>query len=297
MILRSMTGYARVRQHTSHGELTLSIKSVNHRGLDLHFHLPPDFDPFENAMRGVLKQQVGRGHVEVRASLVRTRDGAEGALNRPLLEAWLSAFRKASEELGLASQPDLNSALRIPGMFTEPAGSYPDPEFQNSLLAALTEALVSFNVFREREGAEIEKILRERNANIRQAGTRIGQIRDQALPAFQARLTDRLGELLKSATIEPQRLAQEVSILADRSDIHEEVARLGIHARHLDELLDQGGELGKKLDFLLQEMNRETNTILSKTTGIGELGLGITELALATKSDIEKIREQALNLE
>ncbi len=297
MILRSMTGYARARRHTSHGELTLSVKSVNHRGLDLHFHMPPDFDAFENAMRTTLKQKVGRGHVEVRASLARTRDGAEGALNRPLLAAWLAAFQKASEEFDLACQPDLNGALRIPGMFLEPAGADPDPEFQNELLAALEEALVAFNTFREREGAEIRKILLERNANIAEAAIRIGQIREGALPGFQVRLTERLGELLKSVSIEPQRLAQEVAILADRSDIHEEVARLGIHSRHLDELLDQGGELGKKLDFLLQEMNRETNTILSKTTGIGELGLGITELALAAKSDIEKIREQSLNLE
>jgi uncharacterized protein (TIGR00255 family) len=292
-----MTGFARVRKTTSHGELTLSVKSVNHRGLDLHFHMPGDFDPFENAMRGVLKQNVARGHVEVRASLVRSRDGSEGALNRPMLEAWLAAFRQAAVELGLNAAPDLNAALRIPGMFLEPAGADPDPEFQNELTAALAEALEAFNGFRDREGAEIETILRQRNAHIREAGERIGQIRERALPAFQQRLTERLGELLKSVTLEPQRLAQEVAILADRSDIHEEVARLGIHARHLDELLDKGGEIGKKLDFLLQEMNRETNTILSKTTGIGETGLGITELALAAKSDIEKIREQALNLE
>lgn len=297
MILRSMTGYARVRRHTAHGELTLSVKSVNHRGLDLHFHMAAEFDAFENALRGVIKQQVSRGHVEIRASLARAKNGGEGALNRPLLEAWAAAFGKAAEELGLNSQPDLNHALRIPGMLTEPAFTEPEPEFQGELVAALEEALKDFNIFREREGAEIGLILRERNNNIREAGAKIGLIRDRALPAFQVRLTERLGELLKSANLEPQRLAQEVALLADRSDIHEEIARLGIHARHLDELLDQGGELGKKLDFLLQEMNRETNTILSKTTGIGELGLGITELALAAKSDIEKIREQALNLE
>lgn len=292
-----MTGFARVRKTTSQGELTLSVKSVNHRGLDVHFHLPGDFDPFENALRGVLKQSVARGHVEVRASLVRTRDGAEGALNRPMLEAWLAAFRQAASDLGVTCEPDLNAALRIPGMFLEPAGADPDPQFQNELVAALEEAVESFNGFRAREGGEIETILSERNRRIREAAGRIGEIRERALPAFHQRLSERLGELLKGSTLDPQRLAQEVAVLADRSDIHEEVARLGIHARHLDELLEKGGEIGKKLDFLLQEMNREANTILSKTTGIGELGLGITELALAAKSDIEKIREQALNLE
>lgn len=297
MILRSMTGYARIRHHTPQGELTLSVKSVNHRGLDLHFHMPSDFDAFESALRSALKQRVARGHVEIRASLARSASGADSALNKPLLQSWLDSFRRASEELGIDSRPDLNAALRIPGMFSEPAGADLDAGFQSALLAALDQALIAFNSFREREGAEILNILRERNANIAAAALRIGEIRERALPALQSRLTERLAELLKSVAIDPQRLAQETAILADRSDIHEEVARLGIHSRHLDELLDQGGELGKKLDFLLQEMNRETNTILSKTTGIGELGLGITELALGAKSDIEKIREQALNLE
>lgn len=297
MTLRSMTGYARIRRHSSRGELTVSIKSVNHRGLDLHFHMPPDFDVSESALRALLKQQVARGHVEVRASLARTRSIGESSLNRPLLDAWLGAFRAASEEMKIDSLPDLNAALQIPGMLSEPAAADVDDGFQRDLLALFEEALDAFNSFREREGAEILRILRERNASIGAAAARIGEIRDRALPAFQARLTDRLADLLKAASLDPQRLAQEVAILADRSDIHEEVARLIIHSRHLSELLDQGGEVGKKLDFLLQEMNRETNTILSKTTGIGEVGLGITELALGAKSDIEKIREQALNLE
>ena len=103
--------------------------------------------------------------------------------------------------------------------------------------------------------------------------------------------------MLGGAALEPQRLVQEAAILADRSDVGEELSRLKIHAAHLEELLDNGGEAGKKIDFLLQEMNREANTILSKTGGIGDLGLGITELALAVKADIEKIREQSLNLE
>jgi uncharacterized protein (TIGR00255 family) len=123
------------------------------------------------------------------------------------------------------------------------------------------------------------------------------EIRASALPAFQKRLSDRLGELLAGFALDPQRLAQEAAILADRSDIGEELARLKIHSAQLDKLIEDGGEMGKKLDFLLQEMNRETNTILSKTAGIGELGLGVTDLALAAKSDIEKIREQSLNLE
>ena len=123
------------------------------------------------------------------------------------------------------------------------------------------------------------------------------QIRSEAVPAFQKRLLEKLGELLGNSSVDPQRLAQEAAILADRSDIGEEIERLEIHSRQLEETLDAGGEVGKKLDFLLQEMNRESNTILSKTNGIGELGLRITDLALAAKASIDKIREQALNLE
>ncbi len=123
------------------------------------------------------------------------------------------------------------------------------------------------------------------------------RIRGTAQAAFQARLSDKLRELLKGVQVDPQRLAQEAAILADRSDIGEELARLKIHSGQLGELLDGGGEVGKKLDFLLQEMNRETNTILSKTSGAGEAGLRITGLALAAKASIEKVREQSLNLE
>jgi uncharacterized protein (TIGR00255 family) len=123
------------------------------------------------------------------------------------------------------------------------------------------------------------------------------RIRAGAIPAFQKRLLERLQELLGNVNLDPQRLAQEAALAADRSDIGEEISRLQIHSRQLDEILASGGEVGKRLDFLLQELNRETNTVLSKTSGLGDLGLRITELALAAKAAIEKIREQALNLE
>jgi len=123
------------------------------------------------------------------------------------------------------------------------------------------------------------------------------KIRSKATQAFQKRLKERLADLLRGAVMEPQRLAQEAALLADRSDISEELVRLRTHAAQLEKLLTSIGEIGKRLDFLLQEMNRESNTILSKTGGLGELGLTITDLALAAKSEIDKIREQSLNLE
>ena len=156
---------------------------------------------------------------------------------------------------------------------------------------------IFLNDFRSREGPELATFIRHYNRSIAEACAQIEQIRGRAMPLFQQRLTERLKDLLRNSTVDPQRLAQEAALLADRSDIGEEVARLKIHSNQLDEIIQAGGETGKKLDFLLQEMNRETNTILSKTNGIGELGMKITDLALAAKSDIEKIREQALNLE
>jgi uncharacterized protein (TIGR00255 family) len=152
-------------------------------------------------------------------------------------------------------------------------------------------------VFREREGAATAEELRLRCRNIQEIVGKIEKIRAGAIPAFQKRLRERLDELLRGAQIDPQRLVQEAAILTDRSDISEELVRLRTHSAHLEEMLTGQAEIGKRLDFLLQEMNRESNTILSKTGGLGDLGLTLTDLALAAKSEIDKIREQSLNLE
>lgn len=295
--LRSMTGYARVHKATPHGEITVTLKSVNHRGLDLHFHLEPEMDPFEAALRAVAKRALLRGHIDIRCSMLRTNGIEQGGVNVPMLRAYLAAFRKTASEQGLESQPDLNQALRIPGMFGAAATQELDPAVESSLLAVFEEALANLNQFRAREGAELGAVVRQHNRSITESTKEMEALRERVVPAFQARLTEKLNELLRNSTLDPQRLAQEAAIMADRSDIGEEISRLQIHARQLDEIVDAGGEAGKKLDFLLQEMNRESNTILSKTSGVGELGLRITELALAAKAGIEKIREQALNLE
>lgn len=294
--VRSMTGFARVQKTTGRGEIVISIKSLNHRGLDLHFHLPSDMDPFEAAMRGAIKRAVMRGHLDIRGSFAPAQAGQDGALNEPMFRAWVAAFRKASEHVP-AGDPDINQALRIPGMLGAPPEQEPDAELEKDIVAVLDDALDALNQFRAREGDELMSVIRLHNRSISEACAEFEEIRLRAVPGFHQRLNERLRELLRGASIDPQRLAQEAALLADRSDIGEEIARLRIHSRQLEALLDAGGEVGKKLDFLLQEMNRETNTILSKTTGIGELGLRITDLALAAKADIEKIREQALNLE
>jgi uncharacterized protein (TIGR00255 family) len=293
-----MTGFARSRRPLGQGELVVSVKSLNHRGLDIHVHAPSAADAFENAMRSLVKSHLSRGHVEVRISIPQA-NASTGALvvNRGMLDEYLKAFRAAAKEHRLDCEPDLNSALRIPGMFAEAAESEPPREVEAVLIEALGEALDQLNAFRTREGGEIAAEMRAHNAVVAAAAEQMETIRTSISALLQARLSDRLKELLRGVQIDPQRLAQEAAILADRSDIGEELARLRIHSGQLAGLLDAGGEVGKKLDFLLQEMNRETNTILSKTSGAGDAGLKITELALGAKSAIEKIREQSLNLE
>jgi uncharacterized protein (TIGR00255 family) len=296
--LHSMTGFARVRRPLGDGEVVVSLKSLNHRGLDVQVHAPGTVDPFENAIRAMVKTRVVRGHVEVRVSLPQSvSSGSAPSLNHAMLQEYLKAFSEAAAAHGLDSKPDLNAALRIPGMFTEAGEAEAAAETGPALLGALEEALGEMNAFRAREGAEIAAEMRAHNAHVGEAAAEMEQIRSGATVAFQNRLSERLKELLKGTQIDPQRLAQEAAILADRSDIGEELARLKIHSAQLAGLLDGGGEVGKKLDFLLQEMNRETNTILSKTSGAGDAGLKITKLALGAKAAIEKVREQSLNLE
>src|SRR5712691_4815495 len=234
--LRSMTGFARVRGPLGDGEVVVSVKALNHRALDLHIQAASAADPFESAIRALVKGHVARGHVEVRISLPKaTSNGnAASALNREFLAEYLRIFCEEAAAHGLDSKPDLNAALRIPGMLAD-AGEPSAPE-----------------------GAEIAAEMRAHNAQVAAAARTMEQLREAAAEHFQARLSERLRELLKGVQADPQRLAQEAAILADRSDIEEELARLKIHSAQLAGLLDTGGEAGKKLDFLLQEMNRET---------------------------------------
>jgi uncharacterized protein (TIGR00255 family) len=292
-----MTGFARVRRTIDQGEIVLSLKSVNHRGLDLHFHVPPELDALENDIRGVVKAGVARGHLQIHLSFNRSAATAAVPLNRPLLDGYMRAFREASEIYQLDSEPDLNAALRIPGVLSTGIDEDLGEDVSKAILEVAAEAVGVLNIFREREGAATADEMRDRCQKICGLVVRMEEIRAGALPVFHKRLRDKLADLLHGSNIDPQRLAQEAALLADRSDIAEELVRLRTHAAQLNTMLNGNGEVGKRLDFLLQEMNREANTILSKTGGLGDLGLTITDLALGAKSEIDKIREQSLNLE
>lgn len=292
-----MTGFARIRKTVPEADLVFSVKSVNHRGLDVHFRMDPELDPYEDAIRRAIKRRIARGHLQVHVSLARSGTPPEGNLNRPLLQAYLRAFGQAAAEFGLSDKPDLNAALRLPGMFREEIGAALNGTMEQLLLQASQEALDALNSFREREGSEIACEMRGRCTTISELAGKMEQIRTQAVAAFHERLKERLKQVLAEAGVEPQRLLQEAALLADRSDISEELVRLKTHNAQVQDLLNTAGEVGKKLDFLLQEMNRETNTVLSKTSGLGDLGLTITGLALSARVEIDKLREQSLNLE
>lgn len=298
MALKSMTGYARARRASELGEAVATARSVNHRGLDLHVYVSEELEPFEPALRNAAKRHVKRGHLSLRVKFTPAHAAAGAALNRPLFEAYLKAVEEARREYGVEGEPRLDTALRIPGMLVQAAGDVETPEGLEALVVETAEqALAALDEFRAREGAELGRIIRGLNAAVLRDVEAVEACRLPAMEHYHARLEQRLKELTQGMDIDPQRVAQEAAILADKSDIAEEVGRLKVHAHELDAMLEAGGETGKKLDFLMQEMSRETNTILSKTGGSGEFGLRVTSLTLEIKANIERIREQALNLE
>jgi uncharacterized protein (TIGR00255 family) len=301
-----MTGFAQVKGEVPHPDngnssasngrlaFALTLKSVNHRFLDLHFRIPSGTDSLEMQLRRILKEKMARGHVEVTLSLERSTSDTF-SLNREIVGGYIAAFRAAAAEFSLATEPDLNAVLRIPGAL-DSAHESTDSELEASVLGKVGEALDRLNQMREEEGRGIAHELRERMAHLLEASRSVHEHRRAVLQNYSEKLHTRLQELV-GGSVDKERVLQEAALLVDRSDIQEEIVRLETHVKHFLGLLDTGGEIGKKLDFLLQEMNREANTLLSKTSGLAGEALKITEAGLAMKAEIEKSREQVQNLE
>ena len=303
MPINSMTGYARVQVRVQDGEreqlsYTLSLKSVNHRFLDVQLRIPSGLDALEMELRKALKDNLVRGHVDLTLSVDRTTQQKSG-YNRDLVANYVSAFNAAQHEFGLKGEPDLNAILRLPGaMQTENRGNGDEDmsALAASVLIEIVPLIKQLNVMRAREGEALAVILNATLDRLTEAVEGVAVLR----PEIEQRYQDRLTQRLLTATgpeFNRQRLLEEVAVLVERSDISEELARMHTHIGHFRELLAASGEVGKKLDFLLQEMNREANTLLSKTGGVGGKGTQITELGLAMKAEIEKAREQIQNLE
>ena len=299
MPIYSMTGFARVQVRVNDQlSYTLSVKSVNHRFLDVQLRQPPGLDALEMELRRALKEQLVRGHIELTLSIDRAAQQATG-YNRELVAGYLAAFAAAREEHGLGGQPDLNAVLRLPGALQSENRGNGDEDsaaLTASVQQEIAPLLDQLKTMRAREGEALEAILNATLDRLAEATDGVAELRPEIEQRYQERLTQRL-EAVTGPEFNRQRLLEEVAVLVERSDVAEELARMTTHIGHFRELLTAGGEVGKKLDFLLQEMNREANTLLSKTGGVGSRGTHITELGLAMKSEIEKAREQIQNVE
>jgi uncharacterized protein (TIGR00255 family) len=296
--LKSMTGYAQA-QAAGHGwTIRISVRSVNHRFLDLHLRLPEGFEALEPRMRQMVRERIRRGHVDV-ALRYELSGPAAVSVNQEIAAGYLQAANALREQFGIRTEPDLASILRLPGVIGPPASSLDSNLAQLEELAGrcLSEALDRLDRMREEEASALREEMLSHLANLANLAARIRVLAERARPAFAKRLEARVKELLGEATLDPARLAQEASLAAERSDVSEELARLASHVRQFESMLAGSADVGKKLDFLLQEMQREANTLLSKTPGTEAEGLQITELGLEIKSEIEKIREQVQNIE
>jgi uncharacterized protein (TIGR00255 family) len=298
-MIRSMTGYSMVRVEESDFALSVGVKSTNHRFLDVQVRLSAGLEPFEPGVRSLVKDHLCRGHVEVQVTLERAGSTAL-QLDRKLLAAYLATLQELRQEFGFAAEPDLVALLRAPGMVTTGNGEPSDQESERlrEVLERLArQVLERLNEMRTREGEALERDIRARLEHLAGLAASISRLAEAVPALYRRRLEKRLQEILGSVELDGARLAQEVAFLASRSDIAEELTRFRSHLDQAQHLLEESSEVGKKLDFLLQEMNREANTLLSKTTDVPEVGLEISRQAIEMKTEIEKLREQAQNIE
>ena len=296
--IRSMTGYAQARTVEHGRSLRISVRSVNHRFLDLHLRIPEGFEPLEPRIRQLVRERVRRGHLDVTLFYELAGPAAVG-VNHEVAAAYLKAVDSLRKEFGIQSEPDLASILRLPGVIGPATASLEEEleRLEKVVMRCLNEAVVKLDAMREEEAGHLREEMSARLRSIAALGVKVETLAENARPAFARRLKARLQELLGEAQLDPARLAQEASIAAERSDVSEELARLRSHVQQFESLLVGASDVGKKLDFLLQEMQRESNTLLSKSPGTEAEGLEITRLGLEIKSEIEKLREQVQNIE
>ena len=296
--LKSMTGYAQARAVENGWSLRVTIRSVNHRFLDLHLRMPDGFEPLEPRIRQLIRERIRRGHLDVTVHYELAGPSAVG-VNQEVAAAYLQAANALRKQFGLQSEPDVASIMRLPGVIGAASASLEgELELLEKVVSrCMIESLDKLDRMRGDEANHLRQDMSARLKNIATMASSVATLAERARPAFAKRLETRLKELLGEAQLDPARLAQEAAIAAERSDVSEELARLHSHVQQFESLLATSSDVGKKLDFLLQEMQREANTLLSKTPGNEAEGLEITRLALEIKSEIEKIREQVQNIE
>jgi uncharacterized protein (TIGR00255 family) len=293
-----MTGYAQARAIENGWSLRVTIRSVNHRFLDLHLRMPDGFEPLEPRIRQLIRERIRRGHLDVTVHYELAGPSAVG-VNQEVAAAYLQAANALRKQFGLQSEPDVASIMRLPGVIGAASASLEGEleRLEKVVSRCMIESLDKLDRMRGDEANHLRQDMSARLKNIASMASSVATLAERARPAFAKRLEARLKELLGEAQLDPARLAQEAAIAAERSDVSEELARLRSHVQQFEALLATSSDVGKKLDFLLQEMQREANTLLSKTPGNEAEGLEITRLALEIKSEIEKIREQVQNIE
>lgn len=296
--LRSMTGYAQARVEAKGWSIRVTLRSVNHRFLDLQFRIPEGFEPLEPKIRQILRERVRRGHLDVTVHYDLAGPAAVG-VNEDVAVAYLQAVNSLRKKFEIHAEPDLAAIFRLPGVIGAATRAREDQfaELEGAVTVCLGEALEKLARMRDVEGNHLRMEMSSRLKNINELVSRVTVLAERARPAFATRLQKRLQELLGDSQIDPVRLAHEAALAAERSDVSEELARLASHVQQFGVLLLGAPDAGKKLDFLLQEMQREANTLLSKSPGTEANGIAITQIGLEIKSEIEKLREQVQNIE
>lgn len=292
--MKSMTGYGRGSAIGDDFSVSVDLKTVNNRFLDVHMRLGGELSSLEGQIKRRISSRLSRGRVDVTVTFERTSQIAY-ELNRPLITGYVKALREMQQEFGIAGELDINLLARLPGAL-QTARDGLNENMIAGIERAVDDAIVELEKMRSQEGESLRQEMRERVDNIDALVPVIEAAASGLVETYRARLQKRIGEFFSRENqfveLDPARVAQEVAYLADRSDVSEEMVRLRSHLSQFREALDSPTETGKMLDFLLQELNREANTTLSKSTE-----LTIKEAALGIKAEVEKLREQVQNVE
>ena len=288
-----MTGYGRAQQ-TLHGrEITVEVRSVNNRYLDCTVKLPRAYTFAEDPVRQRVRARITRGKTDVYVSVNAAEDeNVSVTLNRPALEGYLAALRAIAAEYDVRDDVSVMSLARLPDVLTLEKQEEDAEQLGADILSVLDAALEKFDEMREKEGAAMEADVRGRAEAIGSLVSRVEARSPETVAEYRARLTAKMQEILAGATVDEGRLLTEAAIYADKVAVDEETVRLRSHLSQMDQMLTGGGAVGRKLDFLMQEMNREANTIGSKCSDVA-----LARVVVEIKAELEKIREQIQNIE
>ena len=292
-MLKSMTGYGRVKVENDLREITVELRSVNHRYLDLNIKVPRIYGYLEEMVSKQAQAAIARGKVDIFVS-VRAKEGADIRVspNMAVIQGYVDAIKKVSETYGLSDEATALSLLRLPDAMEQSKEEADADQLKSEVSAVLDQALTEYNAMREKEGARLVEDVTYRAGLIAQSVDFVEQRSPDCVEEYRQRIAARMTEILDGTELAQQRILQEAALYADKVNVTEEIVRLRSHLAQLETMLKSPVAIGRKLDFLVQEMNRETNTIGSKANDFQ-----IAKTVVDMKAEIEKIREQIQNLE